>query len=129
MNFDGDAVAGQELIDGWTKLHHCAHIFVARGIALVERKLALDHCGQSMLDDLEIRRADGDSIDAHQNLGGTWFRDRLLDQSQLFGATKCPGLHGPGDGIIVAWMRPSIHRPDFPATVSPRPLPLRSASG
>ena len=47
--------------------------------------------------DLQVGGADGDAIDAHEDLGALRHGNGLLDQRQLVRVTQDPGLHGVRD--------------------------------
>ena len=102
MDFDCDAVTDLELVDSGTEPHDRAHIFMARGETAVERQLAIDHGRHAVLEDLDVRRADRDRIDAYQHLGPAGLGHRLFDKAQLLRAAEHPGLHRLRDPVLVA---------------------------
>src|SRR6185295_17386773 len=53
-----------------------------------------------MVDDLEIGRADGDGVDAHQDFRLFRHWDGLLAQRKLPGIAEHPRLHGIRDRVI-----------------------------
>src|SRR5205814_1391322 len=89
----GDADAHLDLVDCRAELHDRAHIFVARGEALVERQPTIDHRLHAMPDDLDIGRADGDRVNSNEHLGGPRLQHRLLDERELIGTARHPSLH------------------------------------
>ena len=93
MHLDRHPVPDLELIDGRPELHHGAHVFVTRGEALVEGKIAVDHRRHAVPYDLDVGGADGDRVDPHQDFGAPRLGHRLLDQRELFRAAEHPGLH------------------------------------
>jgi hypothetical protein len=99
VHLDRDAVADLVLVDGGAELHDRAHVFMARGEVLVEGHAALDQRRRAVLDDLQVGGAHGDGVDAHQHLGGTGLRHRLVHVGQLAGIAQDPGLHRAGDVV------------------------------
>jgi hypothetical protein len=80
---------------------------MAGRIALVEGQLAFDRGRQTVPDDLEVGRANGHRVYAHQDFGGTRLGDRLFDQSQFLWPAEDPSSHGLRDRVFVA------HPPDL----------------
>ena len=78
MNFHRHALADPVFVDAGAKRHDGAHIFVTGREILVERIATLNRGGRTVIDNLEIGRADRDCIDAHQHLGPLRYRYRLL---------------------------------------------------
>ena len=100
VDLDGDALADLVFVDARPERDHGAHIFVAGGEVLVVRHAAEDRGRRSVIDDLEIGRADRDRVDAHQHLGLLRHRHRLVRQRELAGIAEHPCLHGVRDRII-----------------------------
>src|SRR6516225_5204281 len=102
MNLDGHALADAVFVDARPERDHGAHVFVPGGEVLVVRHAAPDQRRRSVIDDLEVGRADRDRVDAHQDLGPLRHRYRLLPQRKLAGIAEHPRLHGVRDGIVRA---------------------------
>jgi hypothetical protein len=79
-----------------------SHVFMARGEVLVEGQAALNRGGRAVVDDLEIGRADRDSVDAHQHLGLGGHRHLLVDELELARIADDPSLHGLGNRKVLA---------------------------
>ena len=102
VDFHRDALADLVFVDAGAERHHGAHVFVAGREVLVERHAALDRGRRTVIDDLEIGRADRHRVDAHQHLGPLRHRHRLVLERELAGIAEHPGLHGVRNRIIRA---------------------------
>src|SRR5207342_1170214 len=102
VDFHGDALPNLVFVDAGTERHDRAHVFVSRREILVEGETALDRGRRSVPDDLQIGGADGDGVDAHENLGALRHGNRLVREREVAGIAEHPGLHGVGDGKVRA---------------------------
>ncbi|OIQ67381.1 hypothetical protein GALL_510390 [mine drainage metagenome] len=100
MDLDGDALPDPVFIDAGPQRRNRAHIFMARREILVVGQAALDHRRRTMMDDLKIRCANRNRIDANQNLGPLGHRNGFRCQGQLTGIAQHPGAHRFGNGKI-----------------------------
>src|SRR6185437_9333620 len=102
MHLDGDAIAHLILVDGGPEFYHGAHVFVAGREILVEGQAALDLRRDAVADDLEVGGAHSNGVDAHQHLGRSRLRHRLVRQRNLLGIAQYPGLHAIGNRVLIA---------------------------
>ena len=77
VNLDRHALADPVFVDARPERDHGAHVFMPGGEVLVVRHAAQDRGRRSVIDDLEIGRADRDRVDAHEHLGLVRHRHRL----------------------------------------------------
>src|SRR3954468_13197859 len=93
-----DALPDLELVDARTEGHDRAHVLVAGREVLVEGQAALDLRRQPVLDDLQVGGADGDAVDAHEDLSALRRGNGLVDERQLARVIQDPCLHGVRNG-------------------------------
>ena len=93
MDFNSNPIANSEFINTRAQFHNGSHVLMAWREILIKRQPALNHCGRTAVNNLDIGCADGDRINTHQDLGRTWRGHGLLDERQLVGVTQDPGLH------------------------------------
>ncbi len=121
VNLDRHALADLVFVDAGPERDHRAHVFVSGREVLVEGEAALDRCRRTVIDDLEIGRADRHCVDAHEHLGLLRHRHRLRPERQLAGIAQHPGLHGVGDRKVLAGLHSGgrVHRGSSRATSRP----------
>jgi hypothetical protein len=85
-------------IDAGPSADHRAHIFVPGREVLVVRHAAEDRRRRPVIDDLQIGRADGDRVDAHEHLAFFRHRHRLVRQRELAGIAEHPCFMVSGIG-------------------------------
>jgi hypothetical protein len=101
VNLDCHALTDIVLIDSGAERHDRAHVLMAGSEILIEWHAALDHGRRAMIDDLKVRRADCDRVDAYQHFCFLWHRDRLFRNGELTGITQHPSTLAIGNGKFV----------------------------
>jgi len=83
MHFYGNVVADTEFVYIGASCHDGSHVFVAYGKTLVKRQLSFHLGGKPLLQDLQVRPADGYRLDADKHFCGARLGNGLLHQPKL----------------------------------------------
>ena len=95
MDLHADAFADCKLVDIRSERGNRAHIFMTGCEIFVEWQAALNARGRAGVDDLEVGCADGDRVDADQNLRVPRNGRRLVAQHKLIRVAQNPSFHPP----------------------------------
>jgi hypothetical protein len=81
MNFDSNTISDFILVYACSELSHRAHVLMAGCEILIEGKAALNPRGEPFGDNLYVRSANGNSVNPHQDLCGTWLGNGFFHQA------------------------------------------------
>jgi len=108
MNLDSNPLAEIVFIDAGPERHDRAHVFVTRREVFVERQSTLNRRRRPVIDDLEIRRANRNRVDANEDFRLLRHGHRLTSNAELAGFAKHPGaLRVRNWKFVVVGLHPS----------------------